>query len=200
VQAGYNIQSGALVFGVETDLALASLKSRSSSFSEVSGDTEGALYHGVAGTNQSSHMRAFGTLRARLGIASDRALFFVTGGLAYGKIKNTAASFVEAHEDVSGYSTGTDASGSSNKWKAGWTVGAGMEYALNNNWTVKAEGLYYNLQNSKVAGAGVDWSCTPSCGDDNTYTQITKFKNDGIVARLGLNYKFGAPAPVVAKY
>ena len=37
----------------------------------------------------------------------------------------------------------------------GWTLGAGIEYAISNNWTIRAEYLYVDLGNEDS-----NWSCT----------------------------------------
>lgn len=114
-QAGYNWQSGAIVFGGEADIQYANLgRDRS--------------INGFAYGSRSSD-NYFGTVRGRVGYAFDRALFYVTGGLAYGDI------------------------GSSwNKTtKAGWTLGGGVEYAFTNNWTAKIEGLYINIDRGSRA-------------------------------------------------
>jgi outer membrane immunogenic protein len=57
----------------------------------------------------------FGTVRARAGVAFDRALIYATGGFAFA-------------DD-----------------STGWTVGGGVEYAFTNNLSAKIEGLYVNL-------------------------------------------------------
>lgn len=101
----------------------------------------------------SSKLDYFGTVRARLGYAFDRVLPYVTGGLAWGNNKITA-------NGVSQSNTST-----------GWTAGAGVEYALTNNWTARAEYLYLDLGKSGFQSVG-DAGVTASS------------------ARLGVNYKF----------
>ena len=55
----------------------------------------------------------FGTVRGRLGYAYDRFLPYVTGGLAYGNIEaNPSFGFTSASTT-----------------NAGWTIGAGVEFA-----------------------------------------------------------------------
>ena len=70
-QLGYNWQTGAFVFGVETDIQYA--------------DFGGNRNFGAFGTFGSSG-NYFGTVRGRLGFAMDRTLLYATGGLAYGDI------------------------------------------------------------------------------------------------------------------
>ncbi len=82
-----------------------------------------------------------GTLRARVGYAADRVLFYVTVGGAYGNIQSGV-------------------SGLSNSNKAGWVAGAGVEAAFADNWTARIEYLFVDLENA---------SCTTSntCGLDS---------------------------------
>jgi outer membrane immunogenic protein len=64
-QAGFNVQSGRLVFGGETDIQIAAAEER------------------FAAWKFSNPW--FGTLRARAGLAFDNVLLFGTAGLAYGR-------------------------------------------------------------------------------------------------------------------
>ncbi|MFG1464421.1 outer membrane protein [Xanthobacter sp. DSM 24535] len=101
----------------------------------------------------SSKLDYFGTVRARLGYAFDRVLPYVTGGLAYGKNTITDFGFSDSNTHV------------------GWTVGAGLEYAMTNNWTARAEYLYTDL-------------------GTKTYDNIGDAGVTSSTARLGVNYKF----------
>jgi outer membrane immunogenic protein len=114
-QVGYNFQFGSFVVGVETDLQYADIGGRGV-----------FTVNGVNFTTDESD-NYFGTVRARLGFAFDRALVYATGGFAYGDV-------------------GTFGGGSN----GGWTVGGGVEYAFTNNLTMKVEGLYVNLDQSDV--------------------------------------------------
>jgi outer membrane immunogenic protein len=101
------------------------------------------------------------TVRGRLGYAFDRVMPYVTGGLAIGDIKAAAPGFAGASQA-----------------EAGWTVGGGVEFALTNNWTAKAEYLHVDLGN---------FNCGFSCGATAT-NNVSSREN---VVRAGLNYKFG---------
>ena len=78
------------------------------------------------------------TVRGRAGYAFDRFLPYVTAGLAVGDIAAT----------VPGFPAGSVTS-------AGWTIGAGIEYGLVSNVSIKAEYLYVNLS---------DFNCGFNCG------------------------------------
>jgi outer membrane immunogenic protein len=122
----------------------------------------------VAGTFfTSSKLTSLGTVRGRIGYAFDRALLYATGGFAYGHVENKF-NFPIDPNSTSGLST----SGT----RTGWTVGGGLEYAITNNWTVRAEGLYVDLGKSTSG---------PNC----TGCRFG-FKNTYALGRVGLNYKF----------
>ncbi|CDX21605.1 31 kDa outer-membrane immunogenic protein [Mesorhizobium sp. ORS 3324] len=144
IQAGYNWQSGQVVYGVETDFQAADIK----------GDLSFPI------TILQTKVDRFGTLRGRIGFTpADRFMVYGTGGLAYGHFKT---------EINNGAINGS-------KTKAGWTVGAGAEYAINANWTIKSEYLYTDLGKSDVITFG-----------PNTLTDKIAFHT----VRVGLNYKF----------
>jgi len=110
---GYNYQTGAFVWGIEGDIDYSSLKGS---------DTA------ICGTpGCETKLQYLGTVRARLGYAFDRWLPYLTGGLAFGSIKNS----------------GFDAS--ETKTKLGWTAGLGVEYAFMGAWSAKLEYLYASL-------------------------------------------------------
>lgn len=165
-QLGYNYQMGQIVFGAETDLQYADLgKSRAAqAFDPVTG-----LVYGVRG--QSGDY--FGTVRARIGFAFDRALVYATGGLAYGDAGRSGDYY--AFNPRTGAFFGSTGGGDNN---VGYVVGGGLEYAFTDQITAKIEGLYVNLGDGKRF---VD----PARG-------IAYKANDADfgVVRAGLNYKF----------
>ena len=160
LNAGYNYQIGSVVVGLETDI---SAQSGSGSFNQFCTSLAYCDY------TQRNRVSALGTVRGRVGYAFDRALLYVTGGLAYGHVNN----YVKDNNDA-GYWNGS-------KWRAGYTLGAGLEYAITNNWSVKAEGLYYDLGRRTLTF--VDPASTTSI-------YPARFKTTGVIARLGVNYKF----------
>ena len=123
VTAGYNWQSQALVYGLESDLSLAGISGSSSACGV------GAAPLHLCGTKAD----AFGTIRARGGYAIDKSLIYATGGLAVARIKAYDAGFA-------GDTAVAAQSGSA--VRLGWTVGAGVEQKLDAHWSVKAEYLY----------------------------------------------------------
>ena len=127
-----------------------------------------------------------GTVRGRVGITpASNWLLYATGGLAYG---GTRFSNQFVRTDLN---PNVGFAGNLSQTPVGWTIGAGAEYMITSNWTVKGEYLYYNLGNTRVTGLPFNQPAN-GFGADGLY------RTSGSIVRVGLNYKFGGP--VVAKY
>lgn len=174
LQLGYNWQVNNIVFGLETDIQYTDLEDERTQFR--GGDQFRSSY--------SQHLEFLGTFRGRLGLAFDRTLLYITGGLAYGGVDN----------EVDFRSGGITAfRGREDDIRVGYTIGGGLEYAVTNNISLKAEYLYYDLGEDDVF-AGVR---APFTGRG----YFSEFRNDGHIIRGGINFRFGAPAaPVMARY
>lgn len=89
-----------------------------------------------------------GTARARGGVLIDQLLWYLTGGLAWGTIKDsyTFAGACTA-EIFCGDQPGPFLPGASafSHTKLGWTIGTGIETRLSGNWSVKLEYLFVDL-------------------------------------------------------
>jgi outer membrane immunogenic protein len=152
---GYNQKMGvSFVGGIEADIA----------YTDVGGSKARTV--GPVSARVATDMDWFGTVRARAGwLASQQMLLYVTGGLAYADLDRTASVSVG----------GNSASSSKSDWKAGWTVGGGMEWLLGNKTTLKSEYLYYDLEDSSITiGGGLN-------------TVRYKLENKGHIVRMGLN-------------
>lgn len=202
VQGGYNYQFGKGVLGIEADYNWSRIRgSGTANFLFAPG-----AFLGNTGTIVSAQsVDSFGTVRGRLGwLASQQWLLYATGGLAYGEINRNVALTSAANLGIIGGAisvqcTGGQACyvGAGRQWAFGWTVGAGAEWALSANWSVKAEYLYINLPGDSVTATAV----TTVIGAPTPSAFRTSYGDTELhVARVGINYKFGAPAPVVAKY
>ena len=180
LQLGYNWQFNNVVFGLETDIQY-------TDFQDSISVRTGAL--GVLRNDYFQDLQYLGTFRGRLGLAFDRALIYVTGGLAYGGVEN-GADFYNAAGALA-------FSGRQDDIRVGYTVGAGLEYAFTNNISLKAEYLYYDLGDEDVR-IGVQAPFTAAAIGAGYFSE---FRNDGHIIRGGINFKFGAPpAPIMARY
>lgn len=113
------------------------------------------------------------TGRERLGWAADHWLVYVTGGLAVGKenFSQTITLLAPFVETASFSST-----------RVGWTVGAGVEYALSRNWSIKGEYLHVDL-----GSVGLNGTTTPpfaGLANPGSVRLTTE------IARAGVNYRF----------
>lgn len=141
--AGYNWQYGDNgIIGVETDLTMAP-------WSEI----EGSSSFGVSG-----HLSGIASLRGRLGYAFDRSLITATAGVAFASSNATAdySTFYNNAQEI----------------VAAPVAGAGYEWMVSENLSLRAEGLYYwfdqkqtshhssgfgGIQNTWVARVGASW-------------------------------------------
>ena len=144
----------AFVFGVEGDW----------DYSAINTGTTGAVCSNF-GTCQTGN-NWLATARARVGYAADRVLFFGTAGGAFANMQTT----------YSGVQSSTT--------KAGWTAGAGVEWAFADNWTAKVEYLYvdlgtYNANCSTAACVAVAGGVLP----------VSASLTENLI-RAGVNFKF----------
>jgi outer membrane immunogenic protein len=180
-QAGYNWQSGAFVLGLETDLDWTSMNRNSSFVGANFLDPLGSGRNDFLTENGSRKLDWIGTTRARVGFVAtpdNRLMFYGTGGFAYGG----ASSHLNVFDSFNGW----DWYGNHNNTRTGWTLGAGVEYAITNNITIKGEYLYYNLGSSHTA---VIENPAASLIFPNTVA-TAKVNFDGSILRAGVNYKF----------
>ncbi|QOZ45374.1 porin family protein [Bradyrhizobium sp. CCBAU 53340] len=115
--AGYNWQTGNVVFGIEAD----------GSWADVSASATDA----TTGITAASKTDALGTVRGRIGYAVNNVLFYGTGGYAWIDNKITLSALGVSVSD--------------SKFHSGWTVGAGVEAFIAPQWSIKGEYLYRSL-------------------------------------------------------
>jgi outer membrane immunogenic protein len=170
VQAGFNMQSRNLVYGVEADFSFLNAKSSANS---VMGST-GYSGYSVATTkeNKISHL---GTLRARVGVDMNGTMPYLTAGVAFGRISNRYTT-----TDLNGgYGGATDSS--ARKWQTGFVVGGGIEHMITDHVSIKGEVLF-------VGFADKSRSVPSNYVSGNGGT--VKASNNLTIGRIGLNYRF----------
>jgi outer membrane immunogenic protein len=155
------------------------------------GDAGGEIYRFAAPFatdhfNSSDRFGAQGSLRARLGFAIDRAMLYVAGGVTWARISADHYFYRDGDGSLA-FTTSIN--------RTGWNIGAGLEYAFVNNWTVGVEYRYTDygsVTHNIPAGAAGTLSWSPfSVGVSDLRTQDL---------RLRLNYLFGAGGAVMARY
>jgi outer membrane immunogenic protein len=120
----------------------------------------GSTANGCPAGNCSVQNNWLSTARGRVGYAFGSFLPYITGGLAVGDVNASVPGF-----------TGMDAT------QVGWTAGVGLEYAINQRWSVKAEYLRVDLGR---------FDCGLSCGP--TAPDNVSFREN--LVRGGINLHF----------
>ena len=167
-QLGYNWQVNQWVLGLEADFQGSGQKGDGNYFDP--GCCAIAVIRPAASVAYTDKLNWFGTVRGRIGYAMGATgnwLPYVTAGWAFG------------HGEISGTTTSgavvTSFSGSQDY--SGWTVGGGVEWAFQNNWSAKVEYLYVDFGNGPTVPASAALTVVSGKMTDN-------------IARLGVNYKF----------
>ena len=121
-QAGYNWQSGALVYGLEID----------GSWSGMDDDRLDA-----DGFTTDLDTNVLASFRGRVGVAAGEQLFYITGGVGYVRSKMTELS------------SGAPSPASASITDVAPVIGSGVEWAFAPNWNVRLEGLTYLVNERK---------------------------------------------------
>jgi len=156
MQIGQNRQWDSFVLGWEADVSAAGLD-RNFIVQSTSCCSVRAAF--------TTNVNLLATLRGRVGWTFDRALLYVTGGLAYAHAREE---FISTSFRMHG--------GSNDHW--GGVVGGGIEWKYNPNWSIRGEALYYIFDNSK------------SFTNHDNSQRASLNLNDVLVARFGVNYHF----------
>lgn len=157
LQLGYNWQSGAWVFGIEGDIAWTGMDGGGSGLFDDGDD-------GFYTANVDAQINWLSTLRGRIGYAPDRWQIYATGGIAFADMD------IDYSDDFAGPFSASDSN-----VHFGWTIGAGVDYALTENWRLGLEYKYLDFGKE-----------TYNFGDAGS----TKVDFDMHHVSLRLNYKF----------
>ena len=186
-QAGYNWQVNPLwVLGVEVDWDW--MRTKYSFCRQTDIGSTACVDNGDGFETIASQTDWIGTARVRAGVTLDGILLYGTGGAAWGKVDTTLSQTCLVGPGCGANSlTPVATSSTTTTYRVGWVAGAGVEYALGANWSVKGEWLYVNLGkiNSALSTVGNDGV--------NTGTQTTLWSRTEAydIVRVGLNYRFG---------
>jgi opacity protein-like surface antigen len=131
----------------------------------------------------------------------DRLLLYVTGGAAFSEGTNLGTTVqVITHTGSAVVPSGLCRFGC-DSMRVGWTLGGGVEYALTDRWTIKAEGLYarFDHQNDQASGnltygvatgpgfAGALQFTAPA----GAFSPRASRRDDGfLILRTGVNLRF----------
>jgi len=153
---GANFQTGAFVFGAEGDW----------DYSAINTGTTATICQ-VSGTCQTGN-NWLATLRGRAGFAADRVLFYATAGGAFANVQTVFNGVTTTHD------------------QAGWTAGAGVEWAFADNWTARVEYLYVDLGSTNFNCTTVACTTTPYAASGITGSASL---TENLI-RAGVDFKF----------
>ena len=172
VQAGYNYQwDSNLLVGIEADIQGSTIDGRvSATITDATGMVFGP---GTINADAGTRLDWFGTLRGRVGYVQDQFVVYATGGLAFGSATSSVFAGLDPNPPFIDESETTDG-------RIGWTVGAGLEYALMENITFKTEYLYTDLGTDNLISADLGGGVTATLDSTVAFHSV----------RAGLNFQF----------
>jgi outer membrane immunogenic protein len=162
LHAGYNYQlENGVVLGAEADIAYSWAKS-----DDVHSINVDRFW------TANSKLDLQGTGRLRVGYAFDRFLPYLTAGIAIARYEVGTGSTFQGPQAYSFKDT-----------RVGWVIGAGVEYAVTDNWSVRAQYLYASYGSKDNDGIPTQFPTAP---------KVAAFKTDLAThtVSLGLSYKF----------
>jgi outer membrane immunogenic protein len=183
-QIGCNWQSGNWVFGIEGDADGQRWRSSRTLGAAVASPLIPGDTFDIRSDWQAS-------VRGRIGYAWDRTLLYATGGVAFTDVR-VGTNFI-----VAGGFPGTVAFDSKNL--VGGTVGAGLEYAVTNNWTLGVEGRYTWYGRQTFNGGTVASFGFPPAGPFTFAPATQSLTIETAEVMFKANWKFG-PSAMVANY
>lgn len=181
-QAGYNWQSGAIVYGVEGDILASGLKGKTDCFLVL---------------NCTNDVKWIADITGRIGFtAGDRALVYIKGGAAWANASVGINQSVAVASTLGpGFVANGAINGSASKDMFGGTLGAGLEYAFMPGWSAKIEYDYFDFGKRSMnvpvtASGGVQVNGgAPVAGSILIRTPVTVTEQVHTV-RFGVNYHF----------
>ena len=133
VTGGFNWQAAQnIVVGVEGDWDITGINNRNA-----------IPFFGFSGTGK---VDSLATIRGRVGYAADRALLYVTGGLALASVSANVADF-----------RAIPFFGSTSSIQPGFALGGGIEYAFTNSISAKAEYIFTSTGPKEAFAYTPDW-------------------------------------------
>ncbi len=170
-QAGYNVELGSWVAGIETDISAGSTRNANIVLGE--GPIADTFSRRVG-------PEWFGTLRGRLGyLFGSQTLVYATGGLAYGQTRSLNQ-LITGPGPIGTFALNTGSTGV----HTGWVLGAGLEYMLAPKWSIKGEYQYIDLGN-EIGGTNL---IIFNPGQRGVFTSAGNFKVQ--TGQFGVNYHF----------
>ena len=157
---GYNHQFRHFVLGIEGDIAVA--------------DIDGATSCPNEAWSCEVDIDWMTSVRGRLGVPWKRALVYATGGaIAAGARQKLVRVNSPTDTRPLGFTVQSD-----RQAQLGWTIGGGLELAVRDNVTLRAEGLYFDLGSHDYTTIG------------DTFTESVRLHPTGYQVRAAIVFRF----------
>lgn len=163
VLAGYNMESGSTVYGVEGDIGFGDAKS-------VVLSDKASVPMDIWYAGNTLEQKIDGHVRLRAGVTDGPLLFFAAGGLA----------ITSAKLQVDGYCPPFLYTGEASKTLVGGSIGAGVEYEISDRFTARAEYLFDFYGHATLA---------PSVDQPGGNWQNRELNLKASTFRVALNYR-----------
>jgi outer membrane immunogenic protein len=139
------------------------------------------------------------TLTGRVGYAWDKVLFYGKGGAAYAHDRYAVSNSFGINNAIFGCDNGVaggafvgcNTAGSADRW--GWTAGVGVEWAFATNWSAMIEYDHYGFDTRTLSMNVLNNSAPVLPANLNV-------RHDIDTVKVGINYRFWSPGPIVARY
>ena len=167
VHLGYNHVINSWVVGVEADINATGIRG------SISDGGDSADPADADPATLRSHVMWLGAVGPRIGYAVGNTLLYATGGLGFAgmRYKGTEDGGVGFRQ---------------NETRMGWAVGAGVEYALDKRWSVRADYRYFDLGRKNYPGV-----ILASNGNETDELDPARTQERIHAIRVGLTYSFG---------
>ena len=181
VQIGYDFQVGDIVWGFGLDYDFYSAKTKNKSLT-----SDGSVFPpGTYDFNGKNSPSGFAILGPRVGYAIDNWLPYVrAGGVFASGSTNSTVTYTDPGGQTATFN------GGKNYNSHGYGFGLGVDYALPEKWSLRAEYTYVNLGK----GSNTTTTCTAGANVCNNFAALSL---DSIhnsltfsVIRIGVNYEF----------
>jgi outer membrane immunogenic protein len=193
--AGYVWQFGRLVYGLEGDFDGANLRKSSDCVvqSMVTGVSVtpgacGQIPNLAAGDSFRTALLWQSSARARLGYALDNIFIYGTGGVAIAGLQTRYTEVVSLLPFFAGR-----AEPSFNRTAVGFTLGGGVEYAIDANWSVRAEYRFSDFGKPKPISSNQLTNFAPASPAIRIYHDVEEN-----TVLFGVSYKFDTSSSTIA--
>jgi outer membrane immunogenic protein len=167
-QIGFNYQVAQWVLGAESDI----------SWTGIQGSTTFPSPVDARFSIAQSQILWTSTLTGKLGYAWSNWLVYGKAGAAWAELQSSSMTFHSTTGILSSFDPAVNVS------RFGWTAGAGIEYGLGNNWSVRAEYDYMDFGTARVTTT------------DNTNTVLVRDSATTLSeVKFGADYRLNVGGP-----